>query len=150
MEKRETDLLKNDRFLAFLYLDPRYKVFISEIDQIVATQHLQQTWDRLKLLQQEVASDLFGTESDSSETPSAHDDLDILIEAREKAAQKRRQSFTSVIFTSNNAMQRNLIMVLLTVYTHVYVDLMYTSIGILRQRIALLQVLLVYKSTTLF
>ena len=43
IEKRETDLLKNDLFLAFLYLDPRYKVFISEIDQIVATHHLQET-----------------------------------------------------------------------------------------------------------
>ena len=58
MEKRETDLLKNDLFLASLYLNFRYKVFISEIDQIVASQHLQQTWDRLKLLEQEVASDL--------------------------------------------------------------------------------------------
>ena len=50
MEKREADLLKNDLFLAFLYLNPRYKVFISEIEQFVATQYLQQTWDHLKLL----------------------------------------------------------------------------------------------------
>ena len=50
MKTRETNLLKNDLFLASLYLDPTYKVFISEIDQIVATQHLQQTWGRLKLL----------------------------------------------------------------------------------------------------
>ena len=47
MKKREIELLKNDLFLASLYLDPRYKMFISEIDKIVATQHLQQTWDRL-------------------------------------------------------------------------------------------------------
>ena len=43
MEKRETNLLKNNLCLASLYLDPRYKVFISDIDQIVATKHLQQT-----------------------------------------------------------------------------------------------------------
>ena len=52
-------------------------MFISETDQIIATQHFQQTWNRLKLLQQEVASDLSGTELDSSETSSADDDLDI-------------------------------------------------------------------------
>ena len=77
VEKRETDFVKNDLFFAFLYFDPRYKVFIFAIDQIVATQHLQQTWDSLKLLQQEVASDLSGTEPDSSEISSADDDLDI-------------------------------------------------------------------------
>ena len=88
MEKREADLLKNDLFLALLYLNPRYKVCISEIEQFVATQHLQQTWDRLKLLQQEIASTLSATEPDSSETSSADDDLDILIKAREKAAQQ--------------------------------------------------------------
>ena len=87
MEKRETELLKNDLFLASLYLDPRYKTFISEIDQIVATQHLQQTWDRLKLLQQKLPSDLSGIEVDSSKTSSTDDDLDILIKAREKAAE---------------------------------------------------------------
>ena len=113
MERRETELLKNDLFLASLYLDPRHKMFISEIDQIFATQHLQQTWDRLKLLQQELPSDLSGTEADSSKTSSTDDDLDILIKSREKAAEQNRQSFTSVIFTSNNAMQRNSIMVLL-------------------------------------
>ena len=51
MEKKETDLLKNDLFLASSFLHPRYKVLISESDEIVATQHLQQTWDRLELLQ---------------------------------------------------------------------------------------------------
>ena len=61
MEKRETDLLKNELFLASLHFDPRYKVLISKIDQIVVIQHLQQTLDRLKLLQQDVASDLSGT-----------------------------------------------------------------------------------------
>ena len=93
-------------------------MFISEIDKIVATQYLQQTWDRLKLLQQQVASDLSGTEPDSFETSSADDDLDILIKAREKAPQQHRQSFTSVISTSNNAMQRNSIMVLLNSFAN--------------------------------
>ena len=51
-------------------------MFISEIDQIVATQDLQQTWDRIKLLQQEVASNLSGSEPDSSKTSNADDDLD--------------------------------------------------------------------------
>ena len=118
MEKRETDLLKNDLFLASLYLDPQCKVFISKIDQIVATQHLQQTWDRLKLLQQEIASDLSGADPDSSETSSADDDFDTLIEAREKAAQQHRQSFTSVISTFHNAIQRNLFMVLLNSFAN--------------------------------
>ena len=69
-------------------------MFISEIDQIVATQHLQQIWDRLKLLQQELPSNLSGTEVDSSETfRSTDDDLDILIKAREKAAEQNQQSF---------------------------------------------------------
>ena len=63
-------------------------MFISKIDQIVAIQHLQQTLDCLKLLQQEVASDLFGTEPNLSETSSADDDLDKLIKAREKTAQQ--------------------------------------------------------------
>ena len=93
-------------------------MFISEIDQIVATHHLQQTWDRLKLLQQELTSDLSGTEVDLSETSSTDDDLDILIKAREKAAEQSRQFFTLVIFTSNNAMQRNSIMVLLTSFAN--------------------------------
>ena len=87
MEKRQTEVLKNDLFLASLYLDPRCKWFISEINQIVATQHLQQTWDRLKLLQQELPSYISGAEVDSSETSSTDDDLDILIKAREKAAE---------------------------------------------------------------
>ena len=73
---------------------------------------MQQTWDRLKLLQQEIVSDLSGTEPDSSETSSADDDVDILIETREKAAQQHRQSYTSVSSTFNDAMQRNSIMVL--------------------------------------
>ena len=77
MEKRETDLLKNDLFLALSYLDPRYKMFISVIDQIVVTQHLQQTWNRLKLLRQELPSDSCGTEVDSFETSSNNNDLDI-------------------------------------------------------------------------
>ena len=47
MKKRKTDLLKNHLLLAALFLDPRYKVFVSDIDQIIATQHLQQTWDSL-------------------------------------------------------------------------------------------------------
>ena len=93
-------------------------MFISEIDQIVATQHLQQTWDRLKLLQQKLPSDLSSTEVDSCETSSTNDDLDILIKAREKAADQNRQSFTSVIFASNNAMQRNSIMVLLNSFVN--------------------------------
>ena len=114
MQKRNTELLKNDLFLASLYLDPRYKMFISEIVQIVATQYLQQIWDRLKLLQQELPSDLSGTEIASSETSSTDNDLDTDNDhTREKAAEQNRQSFTSVIFTSNNAMQRNFIMVLL-------------------------------------
>ena len=116
IEKREIDLLKNDLFLASLCLHPRYKVFIYEIDQIVAAQHLQQTWD--SLLQQEVASDLSGTEPDSSKTSSTNDDLDILIKARGKAAQQHRQSFTSVSSTSNNAMQRSSIMVLLNSFAN--------------------------------
>ena len=87
-------------------------MFVSIIDQIVATQYLQQTWDCLKLLQQEAASDFSGTEPDSFETSSADDDLDMLIEAREKAAQQHGQSFTSVIFTSINATQKNSIMAL--------------------------------------
>ena len=99
-------------------LDPRYKIFISEIDQIVATQHLQQTWDRLKLLQQELPSNLSGTDIDSSKTSNTDENLDILIKAREKAAEQNRQSFTSVIFTSNNAMQRNSIMVLLNSFAN--------------------------------
>ena len=118
MEKRETELLKHDQFLASLYLDPRYIMFISKIDQIVATQHLQQTWDRLKLLQQELPSDLSGTEVDSSKTLSTDDDLDILIKAREKAAEQNQKSFTSVIFTSNYAMQRDSIMVLLNSFAN--------------------------------
>ena len=80
-------------------------MFISEIDQIIANQHLQQIWDRLKLLQQELPSDLSGTEVDSSKTLSTDDDLDILIKAREKTAEQNLSnfhSFTSVIFTSNN------------------------------------------------
>ena len=93
-------------------------MFISEIDQIVATQHLQQTWDPVKLLQQEIASDLSGTEPDSSKTSSADNDLDILIKAREKAVGQHLQSFTSVISTSNNAMQRNSIMVLLNFFAN--------------------------------
>ena len=60
----------------------------SEIDQIVSNQHWQQTWDRLKLLQQVEASDLSGTELDSSKTSSADDDLDIRVKEREKAAQQ--------------------------------------------------------------
>ena len=121
MKKSETELFKNDLFLASLYLDPRYKMFISEIDQIVANQHLQQTWDRLKLLQQELPSDLSGTEVDSSKTSSTDDDLDILIKAREKTAEQNLSifhSFTSVIFTSNNAMRRNFIMVLLNSFAN--------------------------------
>ena len=116
--KKETELLKNDLFLASLYLDPRYKMFVSEIDQIVATQHLQQTWDRLKLLQQELPSNLSGTKVNSSKTLSTDDDLDILIKAREKAVEQNRKSFTSVIFTSNSAMQRNSIMVLLNSFAN--------------------------------
>ena len=81
-----------------MYLDPRYKMFISEMNQIVATQHFQQTWDRLKLLQQELPSNLFGTEADSSKTSSTDDDLDILIKAREKTAEQNRQSFTDTDF----------------------------------------------------
>ena len=45
-------------------------------------------------------------------------DLDILMKAREKAAEQNRQSFISVIFTSNNAMQRNSIMVLLNSFAN--------------------------------
>ena len=112
MEKRKTDLLKNDLFLASFYLDPRCKAFISEIDQIVATQYLQQTWSHVKLLQQGVASDLSGTQSDSSKTFSTDDDLDML------TAQQHRQSFTSMISPSNNAMQSNSIMVLFSSFAN--------------------------------
>ena len=45
-------------------------------------------------------------EPDSLETSSGDDDLDILIKAREKAAQQHLQSFIAVISTSNNAMQK--------------------------------------------
>ena len=79
---------------------------------------MQQTWDRLKLLQQELPSDLSGTEVVSSETSSTDDDLDIKIEAREKVAEQNRQSFTLVIFTSNNAMQRNSNMMLLNFFAN--------------------------------
>ena len=41
-----------------------------------------------KLLQQELSSDLSGTEIDSSKISSTDDDLDILIKAREKAAEQ--------------------------------------------------------------
>ena len=38
MEKRETDLLKNDKFLASLYLDPRYKeLFLKLIKLLLPT-----------------------------------------------------------------------------------------------------------------
>ena len=67
-----------------MYLYPKYKVFIAKMDEVVATQHLQHTWNRLKLLQQEVASDLFGTEPDSFKISSADNDLDILIKAGER------------------------------------------------------------------
>ena len=87
-EKSETELLKNNLFMASLYLDPRYKMFISEIDQIVANQHLQQIWDRLNLLQHELPSDLSGTKVDLSKTSSTDNDLDILIKAREKTAEQ--------------------------------------------------------------
>ena len=70
------------------------------------------------MLQQEVASDLSGTEPDSPETSSTDDDLDIQIKARKKAAQQHRQSFTLVISTSNNAMQRNSIMELLNSFAN--------------------------------
>ena len=76
------------------------------------------TWDRLKLLQQKLPSDLSGTEVDSSKTSSTDDDLDILIKAREKAGERNRQSFTLVIFTCNNAMQRNSIVVLHTYFAN--------------------------------
>ena len=62
-------------------------MFISEIDEIIATQHLQQTWDRLKLLQQELPSNLLGAEVDFFKTSRTDDHLDILIKAREKAAE---------------------------------------------------------------
>ena len=97
MEKRETELLKNDLFLASLCLDPKYKMLFLKLIKLLPTQHLQQTWDRLKLLQQELPSDLSRTEVDSSETSSNDDDLDLLIKAREKAAEQNRQSFTKVI-----------------------------------------------------
>ena len=54
-------------------------MYISKIDQIFAAQYLQQTWDHLKLWQQEAASNLSDTEPDSSETSSTDNDLDILI-----------------------------------------------------------------------
>ena len=72
----------------------------------------------MKLLQQELPSDLSVTEVDSSETLSTNDDLDILIKAREKAAGQNRQSFTSVIFAFDNAMQRNSILVLLNSFAN--------------------------------
>ena len=69
-------------------------------------------------MQQELPSDLSGKEVNSSETSSTHGDLDILNKAREKAAEQNRQSFTSVIFAFNNAMQRNSIMVLLNSFAN--------------------------------
>ena len=51
-----------------------------------------------------------------SKISSADDDLDIL--SREKAVQQHQQSFTSVISTSSNALQRNSIMVLLNSFVN--------------------------------
>ena len=103
-------MLKNELFLVSSYLDPRYKVFISEIDQTVAT-----NLGLLKVVATRGSKQFiwYTVEPNSFKISSANNDLDILIKARKKTAQQHLQSFTLVISTSNNAMQRNSIMVLL-------------------------------------
>ena len=53
MEKRETALPSNAAFIAAIYVDPRYQVFLKYPQQIIAQAHLTALWRRLQMLQEQ-------------------------------------------------------------------------------------------------
>ncbi|XP_065318758.1 uncharacterized protein LOC135926756 [Gordionus sp. m RMFG-2023] len=80
LKNREERFIKNEILLAAIYLDPRYKVLLSDDDKICAKKHLVNLWRRIKSLTTPILSD----DISSDEVIEQEDDLEKLIQLKER------------------------------------------------------------------
>lgn len=97
LESRETQLFDNELFRAAIFLDPRFKVFLSDEDKVKAKDTLKTTWENMRRLKiSENESEPGPQEQISTTVPKANEDeLDVIIREKERlrpTQQEVRQS----------------------------------------------------------
>ena len=99
IKKRESALLENEAFIACVFLDPRYKLLLTEQEKKSAKAHLVNTWNALQNLKKKGEIDL--TESNRlspQEGESSNDDeLELMLKAHEAESSKPRVCHLIVI-----------------------------------------------------
>ena len=99
IKKRESSLLENEAFVACVFLDPRYKLLLTEQEKKSAKAHLVNTWNALQNLKKKGEIDL--TESNRlspQEGESSNDDeLELMLKAHEAESSKPRVCHLIVI-----------------------------------------------------
>ena len=87
LKKREVHLLENKIFVACIYLDPCYKLLLSEREKISARKHLLSTWDTLQFQKScnEVGptDDLVVDQISNAHSSNTDDELEAMLKARE-------------------------------------------------------------------
>ncbi|XP_025267865.1 uncharacterized protein LOC112639123 [Camponotus floridanus] len=90
MVYREQKLINNDILLSAVYLDPRYKVLLSNTQLERAKIHLKHLWAKIISLNRndnsmnESNENFNGSSSNSSETASTHDEFENLLKLKER------------------------------------------------------------------
>ncbi|XP_068172121.1 zinc finger BED domain-containing protein 4-like [Antennarius striatus] len=79
MKGRQNSLFENDAFVAALFVDPRYRLFLTENQSEMAKIHLCRTWEVIQNLTVEV-----GAERTPSSSSEDDDEIDQLLMAKER------------------------------------------------------------------
>ncbi|XP_064462638.1 uncharacterized protein LOC135373352 [Ornithodoros turicata] len=100
MDKRQKTLLENDVFCSAVFLDPRYRVLLTDIEKERAKQRLCSVWSTMKRLVQ----DSSGAPAEAPDTPQpgpSHsdsgnvDELEVFLNEQEQSAAVGSRSLTS-------------------------------------------------------
>ncbi|XP_018406377.1 PREDICTED: zinc finger BED domain-containing protein 4-like, partial [Cyphomyrmex costatus] len=83
MVSREKYLLENDVLLSALFLDPRFKIFLEDVQIEKAKTHLKHLWAKMMSLEDLPALNPNSQEFSSSESESTSDDLESLLKLKE-------------------------------------------------------------------
>lgn len=110
MISREKFILSNKVFISAIFLDPRYKVTLSEEQCLIAIDHLIKVWVQLKKLQSEdidtnnqISDDKHNDSSDSDTT----DEVEQFLKSKSSEIEILSSSQTSVMFTQIETILKN-------------------------------------------
>lgn len=99
MKGRQHTLFENDAFVAALFLDPRYRLFLTESQAEMAKVHLCRTWDAIQNLS--ISTDNGAERATSSSSEDEADEIEQLLMAKEKekstAVQKGKVPIASLL-----------------------------------------------------